>query len=408
MACRVGSTFASLRHRNFRRYLVAQVGSNVGGWIQITAETWLVLELAHSGLALGITNALQFGPLVVMGLYGGVIADRFQRRRLLIATQSALALLAFAMGLLVATGLIELWMIWLAALLLGVVMSVDRPALLSFVKDLAGEEALPNAVALNNAATSAGRMLGPVAGGTLVATVGSASCFFINAASFALVVLVLARLDVRQLQSDSPVARKPGQVREVLSLVRRDRILKLTVMAMSAVFVAAYNFQVLVPLLVSRRFDGSSALYGAAMSSLGLGAVAGSLLVASWAKPALGRVAAGGFLLCASYAGLALPLVPAVAMGGLFLLGVCCGFFNVTVAGILQLHAGDDSRGRLMSLYSIGILGSGLLGAPLAGALADHVGLAPTLLAIAAVCAATAIATACAQALSRRTGEAGR
>ena len=223
-----------------------------------------------------------------------------------------------------------------------------------------------------------------------------------------MVVLVLARLDVRQLQSDSPVARKPGQVREVLSLVRRDRILKLTVMAMSAVFVAAYNFQVLVPLLVSRRFDGSSALYGAAMSSLGLGAVAGSLLVASWAKPALGRVAAGGFLLCASYAGLALPLGPTVAMGGLFLLGVCCGFFNVTVAGILQLHAGDDSRGRLMSLYSIGILGSGLLGAPLAGALADHVGLAPTLLAIAAVCAATAIATACAQALSRRTGEAGR
>jgi predicted MFS family arabinose efflux permease len=383
--------------------MAAQVGSNVGAWIQITAENWLVLQLAHSGLALGITNALQFGPLVVLGLYGGLIADRFDRRRLLIATQGALALLATIVGTLVASGLIELWMIWLAALVLGVVMSVDRPALLSFVKDLVGEEDLANAVALNNAATSAGRMVGPVVGGVLVATVGLAPGFFINAASFGLVVLVLAKLDARRLEANKPVERRSGQVREVLSLVRRDRVLGPAVAAMSVVFVAAYNFQVMVPLLVTRTLGGSSELYGIAMSLLGLGAVAGSLLIASWVKPGLARIAAGCGLLGIAYAGLAVPFGSNGVLAGMLLLGVCCGFFNVTVAGTLQLRAGDDSRGRVMSLYSIGILGSGLVGAPLAGTMADRVGVAPTLLTIAAICAAAGLATAGMDTRSRRT-----
>ncbi len=130
------ATFISLRNPNFRIYFAAQIGSNVGTWIQITAENWLILRLTDSGLALGITNALQFGPLVIFGLYGGVVVDRFERRRLLIVTQSALALLSAAIGLLVGTHLIQLWMIWLAALMLGMIMCIDRPALFSFVKDL--------------------------------------------------------------------------------------------------------------------------------------------------------------------------------------------------------------------------------------------------------------------------------
>jgi MFS family permease len=146
---RLHTTFISLQNPNFCTYLAAQIGSNIGNWIQITAENWLVLQLTDSGLALGITNALQFGPLVFFGLYGGVIADRYDRRRLLIVTQSALALLAAAIGLLVITSLIQLWMIWLAALLLGLIMSIDKPALLAFVKDLVGE---------------AGRMIGPAIG----------------------------------------------------------------------------------------------------------------------------------------------------------------------------------------------------------------------------------------------------
>jgi MFS family permease len=386
----VSTTFISLRNPNFRVYFAAQIGSNIGAWIQITAENWLVLRLADSGLALGITNALQFGPLVFFGLYGGVIADRFDRRRLLIATQSALALLAAGIGLLVVTDRIQLWMIWVAALLLGVIMSIDKPALLAFVKDLVGERDLPNAVALNNAVISSGRMIGPVISGLLIASFGMAPSFFINAVSFGFVVLVLMILDVARLHVTRPVEPKPEQVREGLRYIRQDNVLRLTVMAMSVVFVTAYNFQVMVPLLASRMLGGSSELYGIVMSCLGLGAVTGSLLIASRVKPGVLMVALWCGLLSVVHIWLSLPFGVYFALAGMFLLGISCGFFNVTVTSTLQLRARDDVRGRVLAMYSIGILGSGLIGAPLAGTLADMVGVSNTLLIIAAICAGTA------------------
>jgi MFS family permease len=368
------STFVTLRNANFRLYFAAQIGSNIGSWIQITAENWLVLQLTDSGLALGITNALQFGPLVFFGLYGGVIADRFDRRRLLIVTQSALGLLATVIGLLAATNLIQLWVIWVAALLLGLIMSIDKPALLSFIKDLFGEEDLPNAFALNNAVISSGRMIGPVISGVIMASSGLAPSFFINAVSFGLVVLVLIMLDVARLHVTRPAERKPGQVREGLSYIRKDRVLMLTVVTISIIFVAAYNFQVMMPLLASHMLGGSSELFGIAMSSLGLGAVIGSFLIASWVKSGVMMVAVWCGLLSIVHIWLALPFAIYFTLSGVFLLGVSCGFFNVTVTSILQLRARDDVRGRVMSLYSIGILGSALVGAPLAGILADTVG----------------------------------
>jgi MFS family permease len=388
------TTFISLRNPNFRIYFAAQIGSNIGAWIQITAENWLVLQLTDSGLALGITNALQFGPLVFFGLYGGVIADRFDRRRVLIVTQSALALLAAAIGLLVVTNLIQLWMIWTAALLLGLIMSIDKPALLGFVKDLVGEADLPNAVALNNAVISSGRMIGPVISGLLIASFGTAPSFFINAISFGLVVFVLIILNAARLHVTRPVKRKPGQVREGLSYIWQNRVLRLTVIAMSVVFVAAYNLQVMVPLLSSRILGGSSEFYGLAMSSLGLGAVTGSLLIASRVKPGVMMVALCCGLLSAVHIWLALTFGVYFALAGTFLLGVSCGFFNVAVTSTLQLRARDDLRGRVMALYSIGILGSALFGAPLAGTLADEVGVSDTFLIIAAICASTAAITA--------------
>jgi MFS family permease len=387
-------TFASLRNRNFRIYFAAQIVSNIGSWIQITAENWLVLQLAGSGLALGITNALQFGPLVFFGLYGGVIADRFDRRRLLIATQSALALLAAATGLLVVTDLIQLWMIWAAALLLGLIMSVDKPALLGFVKDLVGEADLPNAVALNNAVISSGRMIGPVVGGILIASFGMAPSFFVNAISSGLVVLALMILDVESLHVIGQAERKSGQVLEGLTYIRNDPVLILTVVSMGVVFVTAYNFQVLLPLFATRMLNGSSELYGIVMSAMGLGAVIGSLLIASWVKPGVLMVALWCGLLGVAYMWLTLPLGVHFALVGMFLLGLAFSFFNVTVASTLQVRARDDVRGRVMATYSIGILGSSLVGSPIAGALADSVGVSRTFLIIAAICVATAATTA--------------
>lgn len=392
----VCNTFISLRNPNFRIYFTAQIGSNIGAWIQITAENWLVLQLTDSGLALGITNALQFGPLLLFGLYGGVIADRFDRRRLLIVTQSVLALLAAVVGLLVAANLIRLWMIWLAALLLGLIMTIDRPALFAFVKDLVGQPDLPNAVALNNAAISSGRMIGPAISGLLIASFGMAPSFFINAVSCGFALLVLINLDVTHLHLTAPVERKPGQVRETLSYVRQDRVLALTVITMSVIFVVVYNFQVLVPLLTSRLLGGSSELFGAMMSTLGLGSVTGSLLIASRVTPGVGMVAVCCGLLSIVHVWLALPFGVYSMVAGMFSLGVACGIFGVTVASTLQIRARDDMRGRVMALYSIGILGSGTFGAPLIGTLADTVGVSTTMLFIAAACAAAAAAIACA------------
>jgi MFS family permease len=383
-------TFVSLRNPNFRIYVAAQVASNIGNWIQITAENWLVLHLSGSGLALGITNALQFGPLVLFGLYGGAVADRFDRRRLLVVTQTALALQATVLGSLVAMHLIQLWMIWLAALFLGMAISIDKPALLSFIKDLAGEADLPNAVALNNAVISSGRMIGPVISGVLIAAFGMAPSFFINAISYALVVLVLMILDATRLHVIRPADGKRGQVREGLSYIRRDRVLTLTVVTMSVIFIAAYNFQVMVPLLTARLLAGSSELYGIVMSCLGLGAVCGSLLIASWVKPGVTMIAVWCGALSIVHVGLALSSGVYFALIDMFLLGLFCGFFNVTVSSTLQLRVRDDVRGRVMATYSIAILGSALMGAPLAGILADVAGVANAFLVIAGVCAITA------------------
>jgi MFS family permease len=387
------ATFRSLGNPNFRLYFAAQVASNIGSWIQITAENWLVLRLGGSGLAIGITNALQFGPLLFLGLYGGVVADRLNRRRLLLVTQATLAVLAGAVGSLIFGGLIQLWMVWVAALLFGFVLAFDRPALQAFLKDLVGEVGLPNAVALNNAVVASGRMVGPVVSGLLIASFGLATSFFLNVVSFGLVIVALTALDRGRLHASKPAAPKPAQVREGLLYIRRDPVLLCTVVAMFSVFTAAYNFQVLVPLLASTVLGGSSELYGALMSCLGFGAVTGSILVASWAKPSVALIAGSSALVGIAYAWLALPFGFTAAFTGLFLLGLTCGLFNVIVASTLQLRARDDLRGRVMATYSIGILGGGLIGAPLVGLLADTLGLRYTFVLIAVTCIAAAAAT---------------
>ncbi len=386
----IRATFASLRNTSFRLYFAAQIASNIGTWIQITAENWLVLTLTDSGLALGITNALQFGPLVLFGLYGGVLADRFDRRRLLIVTQSVQALLALAMGVLIVVGRVELWMIWAIAFAFGLVTAIDKPALHGFIKDLVGEGDLPNAIALNNVVISAGRMIGPVISGFLIAGFGMAPSFFFNTVSFGLVVLVLLMLNASHLHTTDKAERRPGQVREGLSYIRRDRVLAPTVIAMSVIFIAAYNLQVLVPLVTVRVLGGSSEQFGALMSALGFGAVVGSLVIAAWVKPGLRMIVMWCALLAIVYVWLALPFGTYFVFAGMFLLGVACGFFSITVASTLQLSARDDMRGRVMAVYSIGILGSSLIGAPLFGASVDAIGVPRTFLMVAAICAGTA------------------
>jgi MFS family permease len=278
---------SALRHRNFRRYFAAQVISSIGTWVQITIENWVVLKLSHSGVALGVTNALQFGPSVLLGLYGGVAADRRDRRHLLMLTQTSLGLLALTVGLLASFGVLRVWIIWVAAGMLGVVKCFDEPALQSFVKDLVGSADLPNAVALSNTIKATGRMIGPVAGGLVLTTIGAAPGFLINAATFALVVATLASLRLSELSPRTPVRRASGQIRDGLIYVCTEPVLAATSVVMIVVFASAYNFQISLALIASQTLAGDSGTYGALMSTLGLGAAVGSLICARHARTGL-------------------------------------------------------------------------------------------------------------------------
>jgi MFS family permease len=383
---------SALRHRNFRLFFAAQTVSTVGTWVQITVENWLVLELTHSGLAVAVTNALQFGPSILLGMYGGVVADRRDRRRLLMVTQACLGLLALMLALSVGAGVVRVWIIWLAAAGLGLVKCFDLPALQGFVKDLVGPADLPNAVAWTNATNAIGRMIGPVLGGLVLAGLGVASGFAINAATFALVVLALAWLRIEELSPRTPVPRAPGQIREGLSYVRADPVLATTSIVMTVVFAAAYNFQISLALIASNLLAGDGQTYGTLMSALGLGAVVGSLALARWAPIGVPTILAGAGALAATQLAVSAvhTLVPLLA--AIFAYGVSAGLFSVTVIGTLQSQASDDMRGRVMALYSICFLGSSLVGGPAFGGLAEWLGVSGALRIEGIVCAFVVLA----------------
>jgi MFS family permease len=394
---------SALRHHNFRLYFAAQIISNIGTWIQITVENWLVLQLSHSGLALGVTNALQFGPSLLFGMYGGVIADRRDRRRLLMITQACLGLLALAVGLLASIGAIRVWIIWLAAGALGLARCFDLPALQSFVKDLVGSAALPNAVAWTNAISATGRMIGPVFGGLVLTTLGVAPGFLINAATFALVV-VLAKLRPGELSPRTPVLRASGQIRQGLRYVCTDPLLATTSIVMIVVFATAYNFQISLVLIASETLAGDSQTYGALMSALGLGAVTGSLILARHARTGLPLILVWTCALAATQLAVAAAhsLVPLLA--AVFAYGVSAGLFSVTVISTLQVRAAEDMRGRVMAFYSICFLGSSPVGGPTFGALAEWIGVSGALRVEASMCAVVAVATAIVWQVMRRRG----
>jgi MFS family permease len=388
------ATRSAFGHRNFRLFFAAQAASNIGTWVQITVENWLVLELSHSGLALAVTNALQFGPSVFLGMYGGVIADRHDRRRVLIITQACLGLLALGIGLLAGIGIVRVWIIWLAAGGLGFVKCFDMPALQGFVKDLVGVPNLQNAVAWTNAVTATGRMIGPAVGGIVLTSFGTAPGFLINAATFGLVVLVLANLRGAELVERVPVPRTSGQIRQGLTYLWGEPSLAATSVIMTVVFVAAYNFQISLALIASDILAGDSRIYGSLMSALGLGAAAGSLVLAWRPWTGLPMVLACAGALAAAQVALAAGHSLNPLLLASFAYGLSAGLFSVTVISTLQLGTPEDMRGRVMALYSACFLGSSPIGGPAFATLAAGIGVSTALRVTASICAVAALAGA--------------
>ena len=363
-------TFRSLRVRNYRLYFTSQLISVSGTWMQTVAQAFLVLHLAppgRSGIALGVVTALQFLPMLLFGTWGGLVADRVDKRRLLYGTQSAAGVLALTLGLLTATGTVRLWQVFLLATLLGFVNMIDNPARQTFVLELVGRNDLPNAVSLNSVVMNSARVIGPAIGGALIAAVGLAVCFEVNAASYVAVIVGLSLMSRRELHATAPVPRAKGQLREGLRYVWRTPGLRQPLVLVAVVGTLAYNFQVVLALLAHFTFHGGAGVYSALTSVMGAGAVAGGLIIATRNRPTVHRLTAIGVLFGCLILGVALSPGLAAALVVIFPMGAASIAFIATANATLQLRADPSMRGRVMALYAIAFLGTTPIGGPLVG-----------------------------------------
>ncbi|MGD0393270.1 MAG: MFS transporter [Acidimicrobiales bacterium] len=367
----VRQTFSSLRTRNYRLYFTAQLISVSGTWMQTVAQAWLVLHLSGSSVDLGLVVGLQFLPMLLFGPFGGLVADRVNKRKLLYATQSAGGLLALVLGALVVSHAVQLWQVYLLATLLGFVNVFDNPARQTFVMEMVGREDLPNAVSLNTVVMNASRVVGPAIGGVVIVLFGLGICFFVNAASYVAVLIGLAMMRSRELHPTEHVSRAKGQIREGFRYVWRTPSLRNTLLAIAIIGIFAYNFTVTLAVLAKVTFHGGAGAYSLLTSCMGFGAVIGGLLAAHRARPTprLLQVLAlvfGGLLA-------AVALAPTLLTASILIvfMGAASIGFIATANATLQLSADPTMRGRVMALYAMAFLGTTPIGAPLVGAIAQ-------------------------------------
>jgi MFS family permease len=361
-------TFASLKVPNYRRYYGGQAISMIGTWMQMTAQAWLVLTLTHSSTALGAVVALQTIPVLLLAPYGGVLADRMNKRRVMIALQSAMGLQALALGLLTVTGTVRVWEIGVLAAILGLNNAFENPARQSFMMEMVGPDHLRNAVSLNSVLVNLARSIGPAIAGLLIAGVGVGECFLINSVSFVAVIASLLRMDLTELNPTPPTPRARGQLREGLAYVRRTPELLIPLMMMGVVGCLTYEFQVSLPVMAKSGLHVGATGFGFMTASLGVGAVVGGLLTAT-----RGRIGVRPLVIAATVFGLAVALA-AVApslpfeVAALALAGSASITFMATGNSTLQLTADPSMRGRVMSLWFVAFQGSTPIGGPIVGA----------------------------------------
>lgn len=381
------SPFSALRHRNFRLFWSGQCISLIGTWMQNVAQAWLVLQLTDSAFLLGLVAATQFMPMLVLSLIAGVIADRFPKRRLVLATQTTMMLLATVLGILTYLGMVRYWHVLLLALALGLANTLDMPARQSFIIELVGREDLMNGIALNSSIFNAARVIGPAVGGLVMGWLGVAPCFFINAASFAAVILGL--LFIRVPEKEPAVRRKEpvwAHIATGINYARRTPAILEPLLLMAALSTFAMNFNVLVPAYAKHTLGLSETGYGFLMAALGIGAFAGAVMLAfiSHRGPQRGLLFAGVGGIVFFQLALALTRWFPLAFLLLMLTGWAMITFTASVNTTIQLASPDDLRGRIMSLYSLVFGGVIPFGSLFAGTVAGWAG-APAALAAGAL-----------------------
>jgi MFS family permease len=362
---------SSLRQRNYRLYFFGQLVSVMGTWMQMVAQSFLVLDLTHSGTILGLTTAARFVPILLFGPAGGLFADRHDKRSILYATQTLSGLLAVAFAILTGTHVIQVWSVVLLALALGFVNVFDNPARQSFITEMVPAEDLANAVTLNSVAMNLARVFGAALGGVLVATLGLAMCFGCNALSFGAVLLSLAAMNAAALYPARPVKQRKGQIRAGLVYVHETPELLIPLLMIALVGALAWEFPVTLPLMASRVFGGGAETYGLMTSVMGVGAVVGGLVSAARVK-----LRARSLCLAAIGWGVAIT-VAAIApslwaeMAALLFVGYGSITFNSYAKTTLQLAARPEMRGRVMALWGLAWQGTTPIGGPLVGWIAQ-------------------------------------
>jgi MFS family permease len=365
------ATFAALAVPNFRRYVSGQSLSLIGTWVETVAQALLVLRLTHSGIALGLTTAARYAPILVFSPYSGLLVDRYSKRRVLLVTQTGLGLVSATLGAAVLAGEIRLWQVVVLAVLFGLFSAVDNPARQAFVQEVVGHDLVRNAVTLNSTSVNVARVIGPAIAAVLVSTVGIGWCFVVNAASFGFVIVSLLSLDTRRLHPVPPVPRGRGQLRAGLRYAAGVPaiIRPLLMMALAGTF--TFEFEVSLPLLAENTFHGTGTTYSWLIGAMGAGAVAGGLYAARSARTGVDRLikVALGYAIAVGLVAVAPTLATAIA--ACVLAGAASVIFLTTGNATIQLASDPGYRGRVTALWSMALVGSTPIGSPVIGALSD-------------------------------------
>jgi MFS family permease len=369
------ATFAALRHQNFRRFYAGQTISVLGSWMQSVALSWLVLVLTNSSFYLGLVSALQTLPILIFSFLGGVVADQSWKHRLLYITQGGMMVVALIMGFLVATDLVNIWLLCLLVFMAGTALAFDIPIRQAFIVDLVGKNDLPNAIALNSTMFNGTRFMGPAVAGLLIASVGMANCFFINALSFLAVLLALFWIEL-----PPPVETPRISVRESLGelrdFIKENQNLKIILILMTAVSLLGISYNVLVPILARDVLGAGPEGFGLLMAGSGLGAFLGGLALARrlTRRPPMPSFVGGLVLFLTGLLALSLCRNYYLALGAMALIGLGMVTQLSTGNSLLQLNVPDQMRGRIMSLFSLIIIGSVPFGSMLYGTIATFLG----------------------------------
>lgn len=372
MTAALRRSFDSLQVPNYRRYFKGQVVSLSGNWMQTVAEVWLILSLTGSGFAVGLATALQFLPILLLGAWGGSLADRFAKRDLLIVTQAMMMLPPLAMLAITATGVVTPAMIFGLILVRGTLIAVDNPARQAFVMEMVGPDRIVNAVSLNSVIVHTARVAGPALAGIMIATVGVAPCFGLNAATFLVMIWALRGMDPRHLANPPKTnGQERGRVREAVRHVLGTPELAMPLLLMGLVGTLGLNFQVILPLLARLTFEGGSTAYAVLVSAMGVGSVAGALITGARGKTGMGLI--GGSALAFGGLAMAAALMPSLAaeIPVLALLGASAVTFAAAINSTIQLAVEPEMTGRVMALYTVVFLGSTPIGGPLVGFISE-------------------------------------